>query len=387
MSYIVMECHPAYVILMDENSNFVKAANLHYSVGQTVTDPILMEPTAEKAKPNIRVIIGTIAAAAACLAIASVGGYQYYAKNLKTESVVMISTEAQFKMGVNHKGEVVYIESEDAYGSEILKTYDGKGKDSMTVANELLEIEKAHGYLDEGDTFDMYISADDAESYDTLKSDFEKEISELNLNVHVQTLDAYDSADGHKPPKAGDGKPQPPKADDKPVSDADKPAPHENDAHDPSVQPPTVHDTPKHTEGNEPPQPKSDDVPALPSSEEDLPQPKENDDVPVAEPPAQPKEPPVKPEKQEAEPNAPVEKSEEGEEIVPPPVHPPKAEKPQPIEPPILPVPEQKTENLMLPQPQDTVMGNEADMEIFEVSAVEEMTEEPQIEKISEKIF
>ena len=34
MSYVVMECHPGYVVLLDEEGRFLKAANLRYEVGQ-----------------------------------------------------------------------------------------------------------------------------------------------------------------------------------------------------------------------------------------------------------------------------------------------------------------------------------------------------------------
>ena len=43
MSYVVMECHPGYVVLLDEEGRFLKAANLRYEVGQTVYDPVLMK--------------------------------------------------------------------------------------------------------------------------------------------------------------------------------------------------------------------------------------------------------------------------------------------------------------------------------------------------------
>jgi len=33
MKYIVMECHEGYAVLMDEESRFVNAANMHYEVG------------------------------------------------------------------------------------------------------------------------------------------------------------------------------------------------------------------------------------------------------------------------------------------------------------------------------------------------------------------
>ena len=36
MTYLVMETHMAYAVLLDENGRFLKAANLRYQVGDTV---------------------------------------------------------------------------------------------------------------------------------------------------------------------------------------------------------------------------------------------------------------------------------------------------------------------------------------------------------------
>ena len=48
MSYLVMECHPGYAVLLDEEGRFLKAANLRYETGQTVYDPVLMKETPER---------------------------------------------------------------------------------------------------------------------------------------------------------------------------------------------------------------------------------------------------------------------------------------------------------------------------------------------------
>ena len=42
MKYLVMELHPAYAVLLDEQGRFLKAANLGYSVGQQVEKPVLL---------------------------------------------------------------------------------------------------------------------------------------------------------------------------------------------------------------------------------------------------------------------------------------------------------------------------------------------------------
>ena len=40
MKYLVMETHPAYAVVLDERGRFLKTANLHYQVGQTVQDVV-----------------------------------------------------------------------------------------------------------------------------------------------------------------------------------------------------------------------------------------------------------------------------------------------------------------------------------------------------------
>ena len=66
MSYLVMECHPGYAVLLDEEGRFLKAANLRYETGQTVYDPVLMKETPERQRHTIRWISSGIAAIAAC---------------------------------------------------------------------------------------------------------------------------------------------------------------------------------------------------------------------------------------------------------------------------------------------------------------------------------
>ena len=34
MNYLVMEVHPAYAVVLDEEGRFLKAANLRYQVGE-----------------------------------------------------------------------------------------------------------------------------------------------------------------------------------------------------------------------------------------------------------------------------------------------------------------------------------------------------------------
>ena len=78
MSYLVMECHPGYAILLDEEGRFLKAANLRYEIGQTVYNPVLMKKAPEKQWNIVRRISSGIAAIAACFLF--VFGISYYPK-------------------------------------------------------------------------------------------------------------------------------------------------------------------------------------------------------------------------------------------------------------------------------------------------------------------
>ena len=40
MNYLVMECRPAYAVVLGDDGVFQKVANMRYEVGQTVTDMI-----------------------------------------------------------------------------------------------------------------------------------------------------------------------------------------------------------------------------------------------------------------------------------------------------------------------------------------------------------
>ena len=66
MNYMVMECHPSYAVLLDEEGRFLKAANLHYETGQVVHDPVLMKEEHAKQRNLMRWARSGMAAAAAC---------------------------------------------------------------------------------------------------------------------------------------------------------------------------------------------------------------------------------------------------------------------------------------------------------------------------------
>ncbi len=287
MKYLVMECHEAYAILMDEESRFFHAANLHYTVGQTVTSPILMqsetaaeeEPEVRGASARIRRIVMRVSAAAACLLLAAGAGYFHYAQHYKPESVIVLNTDADIKMYLNKEGKVVKLKSENEAGDALLESYDGLRKSKVTVAHELLAKQIANGSISDGDTVDLYISAHTSDEYDAYKSEFESDIKKLKLHVNVQDLTAHPEITAVTEPVL---KPVPDPAAEKPKK-PEKPEKPEKPAVEPGQTPPAKPEDPKKPDGKEKAETVQPPKPADPLK-------------PAAEPPAAPAEQPITPE-------------------------------------------------------------------------------------------
>lgn len=289
MKYLVMECHEAYAILMDEESRFFHAANLHYTVGQTVTSPILMqnetaaaeEPEVRGASARIRRIVMRVSAAAACLLLAAGAGYFHYAQHYKPESVIVLNTDADIKMYLNKEGKVVKLKSENEAGDALLDGYDGLRKSKVTVAHELLAKQIANGSISDGDTVDLYISAHTSDDYDAYKSEFESDIKKLKLHVNVQDLTAHPEITAMTEPAL---KPVPDPAAEKPKK-PEKPEKPVKPAVEPGQTPPAKPENPKKPDGRE--------------KAETIQPPKPEDPLkPAAEPPAAPAEKPLTPEQE-----------------------------------------------------------------------------------------
>ena len=75
MNYLVMEVHPAYAVVLDEEGRFLKAANLRYQVGDTVRDIVELRRPKEK-RPALWKPLSGVAGLAACLCIVFFGYYQ-----------------------------------------------------------------------------------------------------------------------------------------------------------------------------------------------------------------------------------------------------------------------------------------------------------------------
>ena len=159
MKYLVMETHPAYAVVLDEEGRFLKAANLHYQVGDTVQHIVELRQ-AKPRSPALWKPLSGLAAAAACLCLVFFG---YYQPNYTAYGTLRIQINPDVEMTVSRTDRVLDLEGLNADGEDLIEGYDYRGKDRETAAGELVERAIDMGYLSDGDTISVTVRSDDAD--------------------------------------------------------------------------------------------------------------------------------------------------------------------------------------------------------------------------------
>ena len=159
MKYLVMETHPAYAVVLDEEGRFLKAANLHYQVGDTVQNIVeLRKPKAKS--PILWKPLSGLAAAAACFCLVFFG---YYQSNYTAYGTLRIQINPDVEMTVSRTDRVLELEGLNDDGEDLIEGYAYRGKDRETAANELVERAIDMGYLSDGDTISITVNSPDAD--------------------------------------------------------------------------------------------------------------------------------------------------------------------------------------------------------------------------------
>ena len=159
MNYLVMEVHPAYAVVLDEEGRFLKAANLRYQVGDTVRDIVeLRRPRGQRLalwKP-----LSGVAGLAACLCIVFFG---YYQPNFVPYGALRIQINPDVELTLSRTDRVLELEDLNADGQSLIAGYDYGGKDREDVTEELVERAIDLGYLSGGETVSITVTSADAD--------------------------------------------------------------------------------------------------------------------------------------------------------------------------------------------------------------------------------
>ncbi len=141
MKYLVMECHPAYAVVMDEKGQFLRVANQHFEIGQTVSDVIQMQDI--KQSPSVNQILRRLALTAACLCLLILGTWNA----LAPYGTVRMQINPDVKLTVNRMDYVIKITPLNQDGKILLDGYDPGIQKVDQVLDALADRAAAMGYL------------------------------------------------------------------------------------------------------------------------------------------------------------------------------------------------------------------------------------------------
>lgn len=146
MTYLVMECHPAYAVVLDQAGRMIKVANIGYEVGQKVDYVIIQQTQPRPVWLRMAPLV-----AAACLCLAVLGGGAYGAC-FAPYGTVRLTINPDVLMTVSYMDKVVGLEGLNDDGARLIDQLSYKGKNTEEITDILVERAMDMGYLTDGGT-------------------------------------------------------------------------------------------------------------------------------------------------------------------------------------------------------------------------------------------
>lgn len=156
MKYIVLERHPGYVVVLDEEGRFLKAADRQYQVGQQLDAILPMHPPRRRG----RAVLFPALAAAACLVLLAFSAVRM--AQMPYASVYM-TINPQVRIDVNRRDTVLTVEGTNPDGEALTEGYEGRGKALEQVMDELTDRAVEMGWLHPGGQITLTLDAEDGD--------------------------------------------------------------------------------------------------------------------------------------------------------------------------------------------------------------------------------
>ena len=178
MSYLVMECHPGYAVVLDQDGRFLKVANLNYDVGQTVLSVMEMSGRADSGnrKPTGR-RFAALASLAACLGVVLLGSWHAL---MTPYGSVRMQINPDVQITVNRLDYVIDLEGMNEDGENLISGYRYGMKKVDQTSDELADRAMEMGYLQTGGTIYLTVESE----HDRWRTETADRII-LELEVHT----------------------------------------------------------------------------------------------------------------------------------------------------------------------------------------------------------
>lgn len=192
MKYLVLEVHPAYAVVLDEEGRFLKAANLGYQVGSTVTEIVALRRTLSHAAGWQRPLVG-LAALCACLCLVF---FAYYRPNFLPYGSLRMQINPDVEMTISRTERVLALEGLNEDGRRLIDGYAFRGKFRSDAARDLVDLALNQGYLSPGETVAITVTSDDpdwqAAEEEAVRTQLEEAYGEAIVVVLGPSLDTDD---------------------------------------------------------------------------------------------------------------------------------------------------------------------------------------------------
>ncbi|NLM19873.1 MAG: hypothetical protein GX217_07640 [Clostridiaceae bacterium] len=197
MKYIVIEQCKTYSVLLSENGQFYKAANLNYELGETVENPVLMKNKLSssldlkwyKFKNNLRYSkMRSVLVSLALVLILVVGifGGLYYRENfLLTKSSIIMQINPKVELDLNAKGSVIKLKGLNSDGEILLENYKLISKDKVEVTNDLIKRAQNMNFLQAGGKVTLGINAKDEQTFVELGIELREKVTPNNIVIEI----------------------------------------------------------------------------------------------------------------------------------------------------------------------------------------------------------
>lgn len=212
MTYLVMECHPGYAVVLDQTGRFLKVANLNYQVGETVS--FVIECTAEEEPITIkslrrRRLLLSAASLAACFFLAVLGTWHVC---LTPYGAVRIQINPDLKLTVNRLDYVISADGLNDDGLRLLDGYQFRGQKLEQASGELADRAMEMGYLKEGGQIFLTLESSHenwiAKTEDRLLTELENHLNDtVSVTASAEPLPTGSLSDVPVPSSAPDDTP------------------------------------------------------------------------------------------------------------------------------------------------------------------------------------
>ena len=186
MKYLVMETHPAYAVVLDERGRFLRAANLHYEVGETVDQVVELQlPPARRFRAWW--LVGLVVV----LLGLGVLFFGFIRPQWMVYGTVRLQINPDVQLSVNREDDVVKLEGLNQDGEALIEGYDFWGEECDDVVEDLVKRALRMGYLETGGTVSLSASGGSSHWRDEMEKDLRETIlDEFKGSVQVSAGDA-----------------------------------------------------------------------------------------------------------------------------------------------------------------------------------------------------